>query len=66
MDNSQYEIIYNHVTRGEYPAQSSKEQKRSIRPMIQSINANDGWHKKFITKDGVLYFVDKKSDGHGL
>ena len=66
MDNSQYEIIYNYVTRGEYPAQSSKEQKRSIRRMVQSRNADDGLHKKFITKDGVLYFVDKKSDGLGL
>jgi hypothetical protein len=33
MENSKYQIIYNYVCRGEYPAQSSKAQKRSIRRM---------------------------------
>ncbi len=33
MENSKYQIIYNYVCRGEYPAQSSKPQKRSIRRM---------------------------------
>ena len=66
MENSKYQVIYNYVCRGEYPAQSSKEQKRSIRRMVESRSADEGLHIKFTAKDGVLYFVDKKPDGLGL
>ena len=35
-----YDIIYNYVTRGEYPAGSSKDQKRSNGRKVEARNNN--------------------------
>ena len=57
MENvSEYETILNYVTRGEYPAGATKEQKRAIRRKVEvrSSNSNNTNSNKFVAKDGVL------------
>ena len=40
MENSEYEIIVNYLTRGEYAAGISREQKRAIRRKVEERSAN--------------------------
>ena len=65
MENSEYETIVNYLTRGEYPAGISKEQKRAIRRKVAERSANATNSNKFVAKDGVLYYVDNRPDGLG-
>ena len=62
MENSEYQTIVNYITRGEYPAGISKEQKRAIRRKVAERSGNATNSKKVVAKDGVLYFVDKRPD----
>ena len=66
MENSEYQTIVNYITRREYPAGISKEQKRAIRRKVAERSGNATNSKKFVAKDGVLYFVDKGPDELGL
>ena len=65
MENSEYETIVNYLTRGEYPAGISKEQKRAIRRKVAERSANATNSNKFVAKDGVLYYVDSRPDALG-
>ena len=60
MENSEYETILNYMARGEYPAGTTKEQKKAIRRKVaaRSTTSNNTNSVKFVVKDGVLYFVD--------
>ena len=66
MENSEYETIVNYLTRGEYPAGISKEQKRAIRRKVaEEVQTLQTVRNKFVAKDGVLYYVDNRPDGLG-
>ena len=66
MDNSEYEIIVNCLTRGRHPAGISNEQKRAVRRKVKDRSANTTNSNKFVAEDGVLYFVDNRPDGLGV
>ena len=66
MENNEYETILKYLTRGEYPAGISKEQKRAIRRKVEERGENATNKNKFAAKDGVLYFLDRNADGLGL
>ena len=68
MENSEYETILNYMARGEYPAGTTKEQKRAIRRKVaaRSTNTNNTNSVKFVAKDSMLYFVNSRRDGLGL
>ena len=67
MEN-EYETILNYVTRGDYPAGATKQQKRAIRRKVEARNGNsiNTNSNKFVAKDGVLNYVDCRPDGLGL
>ena len=48
MENSEYQTIVNYITRGEYPAGISKEQKRAIRCKVAERSGNATNSKKFV------------------
>ena len=58
MENNKYETILKYLTRGEYPAGMSEDQKRAIRRKVEERGANATNKNKFVAKDGVLCFLD--------
>ena len=66
MNSTEYSAIYNYVVRGEYPAGFSKEEKRSLRVKVEARGTQKELGRKFLAKDGLLFYVDKRPDGLGI
>ena len=57
----------NYVVRGEYPTVFFfKEEKRSLRVKVEARGTQKELGRKFLAKDGLLFYVDKRPDGLGF
>ena len=59
MENSEYQTIVNYITRGEYPAGISKEQKRAIRRKVAERSGNATNSKNLLRKTVYCILLTK-------